>query len=93
MSAKGDVYGLPAPKRQAMLVPQLDFRASSRAEAGVGWHKGSGSNTDLQGALSPALPGGSVLNQVIKPSQVKSNPLPIHKPQMLYLKPLSTERE
>lgn len=82
--AKGDDYGLPAPKRQAVLVLQLDFAASSRAEAGVVWHKGSGSSTSLRGALSPALPAASVLNQVIKPSQVKSKPLPIPKPQVLY---------
>lgn len=56
MSAKGDVYGLRAPKRQAILVPQLDFTASSRAEAGDVQHKGVEGNTGLWGALSPALP-------------------------------------
>lgn len=56
MCTKGGVYGLCASKRQEILVPQLIFTASSRAEAGVVWQKGSGGNASFQGALTSALP-------------------------------------
>lgn len=78
MSADG-LWAL-VPKNQAVLAPKMDLTASSRAAAGAVWHKGSGSSVALRGVLSPCLlPGCSVLSQVIKPSQVSSNPLPMHR--------------
>lgn len=80
MSAAGGLWAL-VPKSRAVLAPQMDFTARSRAAAGDVWHKGSGSSVTLEGVLSPCLlPGCSVHSQVIKPSQVS----PVLKSQMPY---------
>lgn len=54
--------GVVVPRKQAVLAPKMDFTASSRAEAGIVWHEGSGSSVRLRGVLSPVCGLGALFS-------------------------------
>lgn len=83
MSAKGDVSGLPALKGRQPWSHSWTSQQAEGLKLELCGTRGLAATLACRvpGALSPALPRASALNQVIKLSQVQRSPLPIHKPK------------